>query len=81
MNKASGALTNGKTRSCHLFSVVYAEDTRIDGKTVGKLYKCPDRNSAVCPTKWGNYEQSANGSQLAEKTAFEAAQAPKRRKK
>jgi len=67
--KASGTFTNSKTRSCHLFSVIYAEDKRIDGKTVGKLYKCPDGNNAVCPTKCGTYEQSANGSQRAYKSS------------
>jgi hypothetical protein len=68
MKKASGTFTNGKTRSCHLFSVIYAEDKRIGGKTVGKLYKYPDGSNAVCPTKFGNYEQSANGSQRAYKS-------------
>ena len=66
--KASGAFTNSKTRSCLLFSAVYAEDKRVDGKTVGKLYKYPGGNNAVSPTKCGNCEQSANGSQRAHKS-------------
>jgi len=66
--KASGAFTNSKTGSYHLFSVVYAEDKRIGGKTVGKLYKCPDGDNAVSLTKCGNYDQSANGSQRAYKS-------------
>jgi len=69
MNKASGSFTNSKTRSGHLFSMSCEEDKRIDGKTVGKLYKCPDGNNAVCPTKCGTYEQSANGSQRAYKSS------------
>jgi hypothetical protein len=67
MKKASGAFTNRKTRSGHLFSISYAEDKRIASQTVGKLYKCPDGNNAVSPTKCGNYEQSANGSERAYK--------------
>jgi hypothetical protein len=68
MKKASGAFTSSKTRSCHLFSISCAEEERMAHKTVGKLYKCPDGNNAVCPTKCGNYEQSANGSQRAYKS-------------
>src|ERR1035438_8049844 len=65
MKKASVAFTNRKTRSGHLFSIIYAEHKRIASQTVGKLYKCPDGNNAVSPTKCGNYEQSANGSERA----------------
>jgi hypothetical protein len=68
MNEASGAFTNGKTRSFHLFSFAYAEDKGIGGNTVGKLYKYPDRDNAVSLTKCGNYKQSANGSQRAYKS-------------
>jgi hypothetical protein len=68
MKKASGAFTNSETRSGHLFSIGCAEDKLIDGKTVGKLYKYPDGNNAVCPTKCGNYERPANGSQRAYKS-------------
>jgi hypothetical protein len=70
MNKSSGTFTNGKTRSFHLFSVAYAEEQRIDSKTVGKLYKYPDGNNAVSITKCGNYEESANGSQRAYKSCI-----------
>jgi hypothetical protein len=72
MKKASDAFTNSKTISCHLFSIICGEDKRISGKTVGKLYKCPDGNNAVCPTKCGNYEQSANGSQRAYKSGVQS---------
>jgi hypothetical protein len=78
MNKASGAFTNSKNRSGQLFSISYAEDKRIAGKTVGKLYKCPGGTILDSSTKCGNYEQSANGSQRAYKIGV---QAPWRRKK
>jgi hypothetical protein len=68
MDKASGAFTSGKTKSSHLFSFIYTEDKRIDSKTVGKLYKCPDGDNAVSLTKCGNYEQSTNGSLRAHKS-------------
>ena len=68
INKASGAFTNGKTRSSYLVSIICGEYKRIDGKIVGKPYKYPDGGNAVSLTKCGNYERSANGSQRAYKS-------------
>ena len=68
IKKASGSFTNSRTRSGHLFSISCADDKRTASPTVGKLYKCPDGNNAVSPTKCGNYEQSANGSERAHRS-------------
>jgi hypothetical protein len=50
------------------FQYFAQKNKRIASKTVGKLYKCPPRTMLVSPTKCGNCEQSANGSERAYKS-------------
>jgi hypothetical protein len=65
-------LQTAKPDQVTCFQVVTQEISESRAKLVGKLYKCPDGNNAVSPTKCGNYEQSANGSQRAYKIGVQA---------
>ncbi|MGA2373468.1 MAG: hypothetical protein ABSG11_22660 [Candidatus Korobacteraceae bacterium] len=84
--KASGTFTNSKTRSCHLFSVIYAEDKRIDGKTVGKKLSGNFTNAQTGTMLYAQQNAApTNNRRMAVsvhiKAVFEAVQARKRRKK
>jgi hypothetical protein len=81
MEEASGTFTNSKTRSGHLFSISCAEGKRIDGKTVGKLYKYPEGTMLYPQQNAAITNRRRMAVSVLINTMFEAAQIRKRRKK
>jgi hypothetical protein len=51
MNKASGAFTNSKTRSCHLLSILCAEEQANCGEDCRETLQVPTWNNAGFPNK------------------------------